>query len=320
MSSSDEDSDGSNGRLSPLLLSTTPVKCDQITSSSSVLTTSTASSTISQKPLNGSGTKNKFRSLRNFTHSDMRRIKENKKREVNQLSNAKSDSVFIEEKVVKYMKNEKGPFQTSLTQFYSKDESPMYKTEQAILMKRPDPFDTEVTFVTPELSQNSEKRYFDRFLKKENLNRTIQQEKEEKKKRKTVSIPPFYAPVDLSKDGDKLCLHCGNIMTSCHDVIFGMYCISAVIQYYKNETDQAEDLVAKRIFINHYTNALKFDTYKKTGKLSVVEMVYPPVCLEQNSYEYAIYWIAWKKKGMWLDKNISKSDKSKSVPRSFYDH
>ena len=124
----------------------------------------------------------------------------------------------------------------------------------------------------------------------------------------------------MAKDGHKFCRHCKTSLTSCHDVLFGMYCVSSVVRYYKEEQELADDLTAKKVFINSYNSALEFHNYKLTGAMGDRVMLYPPVCLEQNSYEYATYWMQWKKKGMWLDKKVDVSDKSKAVPDSFYKH
>ena len=174
---------------------------------------------------------------------------------------------------------------------------------------------------TYQCNKQSEKRYFKNYIASEtNKRKEAALANDKRKKRKTLSIPPFYETYDLAKDGHKFCKHCNTSLTSCHDVLFGMYCVSTVVRYYKEEKNLADDLTAKKVFINSYNSALEFHNYKLTGAMGDRVMLYPPVCLEQNSYEYATYWMQWKKKGMWLDKKVDVSDKSKAVPDSFYKH
>ena len=257
--------------------------------------------------------------LFNLTHSDMRRIKEKKNIE--------------KESVLKY-KNIETDYQSTLTQLFDTNskiekKSPIKnknKFEDPRLQTRNEPFDVDDTLESSDFTQRSEKRYFESYLKTHIVKRELEEENSAKKKKKkrntgrskTVSVPPYcYQVYDMKKDGKKTCKHCNTKLTSCHDVLFGMFCISAVVRYYKENTTMAEDLVAKKVFINSYNNALEFHNFKITGKMRAVEMVYPPICLEQNSYEYATYWMEWKKKGMWLEKKVDKCDRT--IPKWFYE-
>ena len=74
-------------------------------------------------------------------------------------------------------------------------------------------------------------------------------------------------------------------MTECHNVLYGTYCASEVIDYYRDNLDSGEEIVGKRIFIDIYSRLSDFDRYKRTKTLNERKYIleYPPACVEYNS-------------------------------------
>ena len=123
---------------------------------------------------------------------------------------------------------------------------------------------------------------------------------------------PFYKIIDLEKHGFKKCNGCGNIMHECHDVLYGPYSVYKVIQYCRKNYDNIDDAVVKKIFIDTYNRNLSFHNFKhnKEDKIDE-EWVFPPSCMQDNSYDYAIFWYEWIVEGYWYlntSKKVSGGD------------
>ena len=89
----------------------------------------------------------------------------------------------------------------------------------------------------------------------------------------------------------EICQGCNNIMTKCHDVVYGPRCIHEVVSYINKNPDYCEDIVVKKIFINTYNHDLALDIFREDGKdIKSDTWIYLPHCMQDNSYSYAIYW------------------------------
>ena len=80
------------------------------------------------------------------------------------------------------------------------------------------------------------------------------------------AIPRRYlAIVYLEQHGTKICPGCNKIMTKCHDVVYGPWCVNEVVTYVKQFPDWAENMVVKKIFIDSYNYALRLDAFRDEG-------------------------------------------------------
>ena len=109
---------------------------------------------------------------------------------------------------------------------------------------------------------------------------------------------PFLRMPDLTKCGHMTCSGCGNAMLACHDVVFGPFCLYRVINYCNRFDDFVDDVVMKKIFIDTYNRCLAFTKFK-SAKKDHVEWVFPPACMQDNSYGYMIFWYEWIYEGKW---------------------
>ena len=91
---------------------------------------------------------------------------------------------------------------------------------------------------------------------------------------------------------DVRCKGCGNDIMNCHDVLFGAYCVNKVISYAKYcDPFSVDDLVIKKIFIESYNQALSFESFRTKGEsLNEGNWLFPPRCMQDNSYNYSIFW------------------------------
>ena len=110
---------------------------------------------------------------------------------------------------------------------------------------------------------------------------------------------PFLRMPNLNKCGLLRCSGCGKQMVECHDVLYGMYCVYNIMRYCNNRIEWAEDTVVRKIFIDTYNRCLPFDTFRNNNSKLHTEWVFPPPCVQDNSYNYAIFWYEWKVEGEW---------------------
>lgn len=109
---------------------------------------------------------------------------------------------------------------------------------------------------------------------------------------------PFLRMPDLMNCGLLRCSGCGKQMIYCHDVLYGLYCTYKVISYIQDEVEIVDEVVVKKIFIDTYNRCLAFDTFRKFGKAHK-EWVFPPPCVQDNSYNYCIFWYEWMVEDKW---------------------
>ena len=97
--------------------------------------------------------------------------------------------------------------------------------------------------------------------------------------------------IDLTDHGLEICLGCNNIMTKCHDVVYGPRCVHKVVSYTNKTPEYYEDIIVKKIFIDTYNNDLECDIFRGEAKdIRSDTWIYPPRCMQDNSYSYAVYW------------------------------
>ena len=109
---------------------------------------------------------------------------------------------------------------------------------------------------------------------------------------------PFFKIPDLNKCGFQRCSGCGNLMMDCHDVTIGTYCVYRVIHAINNNIDMVDDVVIKKVFIDTYNRCLAFIKFKN-GKGTHEDWVFPPPCVQHNSYSYAVFFYEWIVEGRW---------------------
>ena len=109
---------------------------------------------------------------------------------------------------------------------------------------------------------------------------------------------PFLRMPNLLKDGNKICSGCGNTVMNCHDVLYGPYCVFEVIKFCNQEVYSVDDVVVKKIFIDNYNKQLAIDMFK-SNKGPLENWVFPPPCMQDNSYDYALFWYSWIIEGEW---------------------
>ena len=118
-----------------------------------------------------------------------------------------------------------------------------------------------------------------------------------------VEDHPFLRMPDLTKCGYKRCAGCGNLMVTCHDVVFGLFCVFEVISYCTRHPDSADDVVIiKKIFIDTYNRCLAFQAFQKT-RVKHTQWSFVPPCMQDNSYKYALFWYDWIVEGRYQLKN-----------------
>ena len=115
---------------------------------------------------------------------------------------------------------------------------------------------------------------------------------------------PFLRMPDLTKCGFKRCEGCGNVMLTCHDVVFGLFCVLEVMTYCEKHPEEVIDVVVKKIFIDTYNRCLAFQAFRKT-KVRHTDWRFVPPCVQANSYSYALFWYEWTIEGRYKLKNIN---------------
>ena len=92
---------------------------------------------------------------------------------------------------------------------------------------------------------------------------------------------------------------------------YGRLRIDDVRQFqHKAPKGKSTDFIVKKVFLNYYNNALKFDNYRITNQLRDNQWTFSTNCLYRCSYKYILEWVKWHRSGKWM-----KSDSD--VPASF---
>ena len=94
-------------------------------------------------------------------------------------------------------------------------------------------------------------------------------------------------------------------MTKCHDVIYGPWCVHQVVTYVKKYPDFADDVVVKKNFIDTYNRSLSLDIFRAEGKdVQKGSWIFPPRCMQDNSYDYAVYWFGDQYEHIYEDSDV----------------
>ena len=67
-----------------------------------------------------------------------------------------------------------------------------------------------------------------------------------------------------------------------------------------------ESSIIKKIFIDTYNRSLAFDLFKQ-NKLDNDDWIFPPACMQDNSYDYAVFWYQWQVEGDWFIKDLAEA-------------
>ena len=113
---------------------------------------------------------------------------------------------------------------------------------------------------------------------------------------------PFLRMPNLMRDGNKKCSGCGEIVMNCHDVLYGPFCVFEVIQFCNHKVYSIDNVVVKKIFIGNYNRQLATDLFK-SNKGPLEEWQFPPPCMQNNSYDYALFWYSWMIECEWRMKS-----------------
>ena len=115
---------------------------------------------------------------------------------------------------------------------------------------------------------------------------------------------PFFQIPNLLKCGYMRCPGCGNYMIECHDVVFGPFCLYEVIEYCNEYIEHVDDTIVRKFFIDTYNCCLKFVTFKERKDIHK-DWVFPPKCMQHNSYNYMLFWYMFIVEG---DRTLGFSD------------
>ena len=125
----------------------------------------------------------------------------------------------------------------------------------------------------------------------DNFDEWIEEEEGKRKPKGSKKVRKYLGVVDLEKYGNEKCKGCGQIMTECHDIKYGAWCLHEVIVYVMRAPSFACTNAAKKIFIDTYNQSYGFSSFHDiTEKKTHVDWVFPPTCVQRNSYDYAMYW------------------------------
>ena len=109
---------------------------------------------------------------------------------------------------------------------------------------------------------------------------------------------PFLTLPDVLNIEWKKCAGCDKQVYKCHDVLYGPLCMFEVIEFCNNNIDWVDDTVVKKIFIDTYNRALRIDTFRDRRKTHD-DWIFPPPCMQDNSYDYIVFWYEWMIEREW---------------------
>lgn len=221
---------------------------------------------------------------------------------------------------VKSLSNFDDTHTQTLIENYVKPKSEMTEREltdleASQLLVKPDPFQEEGVLEECTFHFANTLEEFEDFVAygQEKANRNIQCKLYVSKKKPLLHMP------NLAKCGSMHCAGCGNLMIHCHNVVFGIIFVYEVVRYCENLDNVVTDTSIKKVFLDTYNRCLTFVTFREKNKRPHNHWVFPPLCVQDNSYAYALFWYEWIIKDLWVfcgdsdvnddeDKNDSNSD------------
>ena len=207
----------------------------------------------------------------------------------------------MQKRTVAALKEASSTIQTKMCDYVKKKEdmrSHQVSIEVSKLLTKPQPFQYDDQLDPNERQLFSHERAFYDYVEEEEEKRQKQKDLDKACGEKMAAAEPKKNPprrylsiVKLTSHGTDICQGCNNIMTKCHDVIYGPWCVKQVVSYVREHPEFADDLVVKKIFIDAYNRALSLDIFREEGKdVQKNGWIFPTRCMQDNSYDYAIYW------------------------------
>ena len=167
--------------------------------------------------------------------------------------------------------------------------------EAAQLMKKPDPFLPDGALDERTFHFANEMEEYEDFI-----------EYEQQKANRDISrhfykseLKPFLRMPNLSKCGWMRCSGCGNFMMTCHDVVFGAFCVYECIKYCQENDNLVSDTAVKKVFLDMYNRALAFYIFREKNWKVKNAWIFPPLCMQDNSYAYILFWFEWIVQDLW---------------------
>ena len=141
------------------------------------------------------------------------------------------------------------------------------------------------------------KRDFLNFIESEELHANSYHSQVLKYHRNTTNRGPIQ-----KFDKNDHCMECFQCKDTCHNILYGQYCIDACVRYEKHCDLKSCKLTFKKVFINYYNNALELNQFRKNGHLPDAhnKWTFPPPCMKRCSYDFVLNWRTWNANGGWL--------------------
>ena len=168
--------------------------------------------------------------------------------------------------------------------------------EAAQLLVKPDPFQAEGQVNPNEYHFGHTLESYQHFIdeEQEKANKDIQRKLYVSEKKPLLRMP------NLAKCGWMKCSGCSNLMINCHDVVFGAYCVYEVVNYCTSmQGYEITDIAVKKVFLDTYNRCLAFVLFKAKNKKVHDRWMFPPLCVQDNSYSYTLFWFEWIIQGLW---------------------
>ena len=190
--------------------------------------------------------------------------------------------------------------QTLITDYMKPKSEMRYRTiddlEAAQLLVKPDPFLAEGQLNPNEYHLGHILESYQHFIDKEQeiANKDIQHELYVSQKKPLLHMP------NLAKCGWMHCSGCGNMIINCHDVVFGAFCVHEVINFCAEAADYGiTETEVKKVFLDTYNKCLVFVLFKAKENKVHKKWIFPPLCVQDNSYSYALFWYEWIVLDLW---------------------
>ena len=99
-----------------------------------------------------------------------------------------------------------------------------------------------------------------------------------------LNDPRIYTFDAETIDSSSCCIKCGKLKAECHEVLFGGWCMSHVVNYQREVGTKniTHDNIYQR-YRYAYNNAISFVIYKTEEVLDTNKFYYPPPCMLENS-------------------------------------
>ena len=108
----------------------------------------------------------------------------------------------------------------------------------------------------------------------------------------------FLMMPNLVLCGHKYCSGCGNLMVFCHNIVFGAFCVWKAVKYCTESPDSVCDVTIKKVFVDTYNHCLEFTNFRGIKEVPE-DWLFPPICMQDNSFGYAIFFYEWIIKSQW---------------------